>query len=182
MWIQPTLYGKELHERLLSPARFAELEQYTELDFKPTSKKHCDITVKKPTIFMKLDAGTYVHTYTMSPGSKLKCHCISVWTPSVLCRPIVWLWRGYCGIMLTNILPVIVAQEWICTITTVTFTTCTHHSMRMAASSMTCFSYLGTQWVPVCSRTQAYKQMESCSISLPSLLFLPSPLPTSPAL
>lgn len=53
-----------MHGCLLSPARFAELEQYTELDFKPTSKKHCDITVKKPTIFMKLDAGTYVHHVT----------------------------------------------------------------------------------------------------------------------
>ena len=39
--------------------RFAELEKYTELDFKPTSKKNCDIIEKKPTVLIKLDAGDY---------------------------------------------------------------------------------------------------------------------------
>ena len=37
--------------------RFAELEKFTELDFKPTTKKHCDIIEKKPTVLIKLDAG-----------------------------------------------------------------------------------------------------------------------------
>ena len=52
---------KRCNDVLFAPARFAELEQYTELDFKPTTKKHCDVTVKKPTILMKLDAGTPCH-------------------------------------------------------------------------------------------------------------------------
>ena len=48
--------------------RFAELEEYTELGFKPTSRKHCDEIVTKPTIFIKLDAGScvivFVSTYS----------------------------------------------------------------------------------------------------------------------
>jgi protein O-GlcNAc transferase len=41
--------------------RFAELEKYTELDFKPTSKKNCDIIEKKPTVLIKLDAGVNLY-------------------------------------------------------------------------------------------------------------------------
>ena len=37
---------------------FAELGPYTALDFKPTSSKHCDEIIAKPTVFIKLDAGT----------------------------------------------------------------------------------------------------------------------------
>ncbi|KAL5484492.1 hypothetical protein EMCRGX_G021003 [Ephydatia muelleri] len=36
---------------------FAELEQYTPLDFKPNTKHHCDVIVTKPTFFIKLDSG-----------------------------------------------------------------------------------------------------------------------------
>lgn len=37
--------------------RYAELQSYTELDFHPIEDGQCDITVEKPTVFMKLDAG-----------------------------------------------------------------------------------------------------------------------------
>lgn len=33
-----------------------ELEDFTSLSFQPSQSKHCDVVVKKPTIFMKLDA------------------------------------------------------------------------------------------------------------------------------
>jgi len=37
--------------------RFAELEQYTSLSFRPIKDNKCDVVVEKPTILMKLDAG-----------------------------------------------------------------------------------------------------------------------------
>lgn len=39
--------------------RYAELESFTSLDFKPSNKKNCDKTFDTPVIFMKLDAGKY---------------------------------------------------------------------------------------------------------------------------
>ena len=51
--------------------RYAELEQYTSLDFKPTSKKHCDEIVSKPTVFIKLDAGIVVKVNFFALGSSL---------------------------------------------------------------------------------------------------------------
>lgn len=44
--------------------RYAELEKYTSLDFK-INDKNCDEIVEKPTIFIKLDAGTYMYMYTV---------------------------------------------------------------------------------------------------------------------
>uniref|UniRef100_A0A673ZGY2 EGF domain-specific O-linked N-acetylglucosamine transferase n=1 Tax=Salmo trutta TaxID=8032 RepID=A0A673ZGY2_SALTR len=40
---------------------YAELQTYTELDFKPTDEEHCDIIFEKPTVFMKLDAGVNMY-------------------------------------------------------------------------------------------------------------------------
>lgn len=37
--------------------RFAELEHYTSLPVQPIQAGLCDVVVKRPTIFMKLDAG-----------------------------------------------------------------------------------------------------------------------------
>ena len=45
------------HKYCTHMLRYAELEQYTSLGYKPTSRKHCDEIVTKPTIFIKLDAG-----------------------------------------------------------------------------------------------------------------------------
>ena len=55
-------FKQELHRQQgehKSPLQswFAELEQFTELDFKPTNKNHCDEIITKPTVFIKLDAG-----------------------------------------------------------------------------------------------------------------------------
>ena len=36
---------------------YAELETYTSLSFRPRGSEHCDETITKPTIFIKLDAG-----------------------------------------------------------------------------------------------------------------------------
>lgn len=36
---------------------FAELEMFTSLSFKPNNKKHCDVILTRPVVFMKLDAG-----------------------------------------------------------------------------------------------------------------------------
>jgi len=38
--------------------RFAEVEHFTSLPFNPIKDKKCDIVLDKPTIVMKLDAGT----------------------------------------------------------------------------------------------------------------------------
>lgn len=38
-------------------SRFAELQGYTQLNFRPIEDAKCDIVVEKPTYFMKLDAG-----------------------------------------------------------------------------------------------------------------------------
>ena len=39
--------------------RLNELEDFSSLPFKPNQGKHCDVTVEKPTFFMKLDAGLF---------------------------------------------------------------------------------------------------------------------------
>ena len=43
--------------------RYAELEQFTQLDFRPTKKEHCDEIVTKPTVFIKLDSGRCRHVH-----------------------------------------------------------------------------------------------------------------------
>uniref|UniRef100_A0A1A8RPJ1 EGF domain-specific O-linked N-acetylglucosamine transferase n=1 Tax=Nothobranchius rachovii TaxID=451742 RepID=A0A1A8RPJ1_9TELE len=40
---------------------YAELQTFSELNFHPIEDGHCDITVDKPTIFMKLDAGVNMY-------------------------------------------------------------------------------------------------------------------------
>lgn len=40
---------------------FAELEQYTSLDFRPINNHHCDVVVTKPTFFIKLDSGVNMY-------------------------------------------------------------------------------------------------------------------------
>lgn len=40
-----------------SCSRFAELQSYTQLNFRPIEDAKCDIVVEKPVYFMKLDAG-----------------------------------------------------------------------------------------------------------------------------
>ncbi|XP_063282872.1 EGF domain-specific O-linked N-acetylglucosamine transferase [Pelobates fuscus] len=40
---------------------FAELQKYSSLDFKPFEDGQCDIIIKKPTFFMKLDAGVSMY-------------------------------------------------------------------------------------------------------------------------
>jgi protein O-GlcNAc transferase len=46
---------------------YAELNAYTELNFKPLASKSkvCDVTIKRPTILMKLDAGSCVSYVTI---------------------------------------------------------------------------------------------------------------------
>ncbi|XP_075854956.1 EGF domain-specific O-linked N-acetylglucosamine transferase isoform X2 [Microcebus murinus] len=41
--------------------RFAELQAYTELDFRPIEDAKCDVVIEKPTYFMKLDAGVNMY-------------------------------------------------------------------------------------------------------------------------
>lgn len=41
--------------------RFAELQTFTALDFKPLEDQKCDVVIEKPTYFMKLDAGNWCH-------------------------------------------------------------------------------------------------------------------------
>lgn len=45
------------HFKLCHNSRFAELQGYTQLNFRPIEDAKCDIVVEKPTYFMKLDAG-----------------------------------------------------------------------------------------------------------------------------
>uniref|UniRef100_A0AAA9SZD3 EGF domain-specific O-linked N-acetylglucosamine transferase n=2 Tax=Bos TaxID=9903 RepID=A0AAA9SZD3_BOVIN len=40
---------------------FAELQSYTELNFRPVEDAQCDIVIEKPTYFMKLDAGVNMY-------------------------------------------------------------------------------------------------------------------------
>ncbi|XP_069329886.1 EGF domain-specific O-linked N-acetylglucosamine transferase [Eulemur rufifrons] len=40
---------------------FAELQSYTQLNFRPTEDAKCDIVIEKPTYFMKLDAGVNMY-------------------------------------------------------------------------------------------------------------------------
>ncbi|KAJ8258554.1 hypothetical protein COCON_G00175660 [Conger conger] len=40
---------------------FAELQMFTELNFRPVDDEHCDIIIERPTIFMKLDAGVNMY-------------------------------------------------------------------------------------------------------------------------
>uniref|UniRef100_A0A8C5L3C4 EGF domain-specific O-linked N-acetylglucosamine transferase n=1 Tax=Jaculus jaculus TaxID=51337 RepID=A0A8C5L3C4_JACJA len=40
---------------------FAELQSYTQLNFRPIEDAKCDIVIKKPTYFMKLDAGVNMY-------------------------------------------------------------------------------------------------------------------------
>lgn len=37
--------------------RFAELQTFTALNFRPLDDDKCDVVIEKPTYFMKLDAG-----------------------------------------------------------------------------------------------------------------------------
>lgn len=37
--------------------RYAELEHYTALPFKPIEDGKCDVIIEKPTLLIKLDAG-----------------------------------------------------------------------------------------------------------------------------
>uniref|UniRef100_A0A6I8RBR0 EGF domain-specific O-linked N-acetylglucosamine transferase n=1 Tax=Xenopus tropicalis TaxID=8364 RepID=A0A6I8RBR0_XENTR len=41
--------------------KFAELQSYSSLTFKPVEDAHCDIIIDKPTYFMKLDAGVNMY-------------------------------------------------------------------------------------------------------------------------
>lgn len=49
----------QLHGQHKSPLQswFAELEEYTGLDYNPITTGHCDEIVSTPTVFIKLDAG-----------------------------------------------------------------------------------------------------------------------------
>ncbi|XP_043978681.1 EGF domain-specific O-linked N-acetylglucosamine transferase isoform X3 [Gambusia affinis] len=40
---------------------YAELQTYSELNFRPVEEGHCDIIIEKPTVFMKLDAGVNMY-------------------------------------------------------------------------------------------------------------------------
>ncbi|XP_013380466.1 EGF domain-specific O-linked N-acetylglucosamine transferase isoform X2 [Lingula anatina] len=40
---------------------YAELEEYSQLNFRPIKDKKCDVVLKKPTYFMKLDAGVNMY-------------------------------------------------------------------------------------------------------------------------
>nr|KAF6474038.1 EGF domain specific O-linked N-acetylglucosamine transferase [Rousettus aegyptiacus] len=40
---------------------FAELQSYTQLNFRPLDNANCDIVIEKPTYFMKLDAGVNMY-------------------------------------------------------------------------------------------------------------------------
>ena len=51
------LHGRQGEHKSPLQSWYAELEQYTELKFKPNSEKHCDEIVTRPTVFIKLDAG-----------------------------------------------------------------------------------------------------------------------------
>lgn len=37
--------------------RYAELEHFSSLPFRPIQDSHCDVIIEKPVYFMKLDAG-----------------------------------------------------------------------------------------------------------------------------
>lgn len=50
---------------LLFIFRLNELEDFASLSFQPSQSKHCDVVVKKPTIFMKLDAGLSSLSFTV---------------------------------------------------------------------------------------------------------------------
>ena len=53
------LFYKVYHFCINFTNRFAELEHYTSLPFKPIQAGKCDVVIEKPTILMKLDAGNY---------------------------------------------------------------------------------------------------------------------------
>lgn len=42
---------------VIESCRFAELQTFTSLNFRPLDDGKCDIVIEKPTYFMKLDAG-----------------------------------------------------------------------------------------------------------------------------
>lgn len=44
-------------------SRFAELQTFTPLSFRPIEDGKCDIVIEKPTYFMKLDAGNKVFVF-----------------------------------------------------------------------------------------------------------------------
>ncbi|XP_012511222.1 PREDICTED: EGF domain-specific O-linked N-acetylglucosamine transferase [Propithecus coquereli] len=52
---QPKETGTELNHL------FAELQSYTQLNFRPIEDAKCDIVIEKPTYFMKLDAGVNMY-------------------------------------------------------------------------------------------------------------------------
>lgn|SRR6218665_379567 len=51
-----TINANKIPDECLS-FRFAELQEYQSLDFRPIEDKKCDLILNKPTIFIKLDAG-----------------------------------------------------------------------------------------------------------------------------
>lgn len=63
------LLGRQGEHKSPLQSWFAELGQYASLKFKPTSEKHCDEVVTRPTIFIKLDAGkNELHSFHSSTG------------------------------------------------------------------------------------------------------------------
>jgi len=54
----PTLFTNYFIHCVLISTRFAELEYFTELPFKPLEDDKCDVVIDRPTILIKLDAGT----------------------------------------------------------------------------------------------------------------------------
>ena len=54
------LHGRQGEHKSPLQSWYAELEQYTELKFRPDSDENCDEIVTRPTVFIKLDAGVWV--------------------------------------------------------------------------------------------------------------------------
>lgn len=57
------LHGRQGEHKSPLQSWFAELGQYSALKFKPTSDQYCDEIVTKPTVFIKLDAGTRLYCH-----------------------------------------------------------------------------------------------------------------------
>lgn len=54
--------------------RFAELQHFTSLSVQPVQAGICDVVIKKPTIFMKLDAGINFKLRKLIAVKSCKCH------------------------------------------------------------------------------------------------------------
>uniref|UniRef100_A0A2K6EUV4 EGF domain-specific O-linked N-acetylglucosamine transferase n=1 Tax=Propithecus coquereli TaxID=379532 RepID=A0A2K6EUV4_PROCO len=52
---------EEIHVLCQPKETFAELQSYTQLNFRPIEDAKCDIVIEKPTYFMKLDAGVNMY-------------------------------------------------------------------------------------------------------------------------